>query len=365
MFLMTDLDYMKLAAQLAIKGQGWTEPNPMVGAVLVKNKRIIATGWHKRCGGPHAEIEALAAAGSQAASATLYVTLEPCSHFGRTPPCVEAIIQSGIKQVVVGMKDPNPLMNGRSLQKLRRAGIKVRCGLLVEELTRLNEVFIKYIRCQMPFVTAKSAQTIDGKIATADGKSQWITSAAARQYGHRLRDGYSAILVGTNTVLKDNPRLNALRRDKRIKKIILDSRLRISLKAQLFKNVRAQDCFVAVTRQAPQAKVRQFQQWGIHVLICPAKNGRVDLKHLLRELAKREIASVLLEGGAKVIGQALADKLVDKMIVFIAPRIMGDQRALSSVDGPGPTTLDRMVQLQDITINTIGQDLVLEGYVRY
>jgi diaminohydroxyphosphoribosylaminopyrimidine deaminase/5-amino-6-(5-phosphoribosylamino)uracil reductase len=214
---------MRKAMILAQRGLGLTSPNPMVGALLVKNGKIIAQGWHRRCGGDHAEIVALKKAGAKARGCRLYVTLEPCSHYGRTPPCVQQIIAAGIREVYVGMIDPNPLNNGKSIRLLKKAGVKVEVGFLPEKLQRLNEAFVKYITTRMPFVTAKCAQTLDGKIAASSGHSQWITSARTRDHAHKLRSQFDAILVGVNTVLQDNPRLNAAARSKRLKKIILDS----------------------------------------------------------------------------------------------------------------------------------------------
>ncbi|MBI5415190.1 MAG: bifunctional diaminohydroxyphosphoribosylaminopyrimidine deaminase/5-amino-6-(5-phosphoribosylamino)uracil reductase RibD, partial [Candidatus Omnitrophica bacterium] len=278
---MSDNYFMHLALDLAVKGKGDTSPNPMVGAVIVKGNRVIAAGWHKRCGSDHAEVIALKKAGRRARGAKLYVTLEPCSHYGRTPPCVDQIIQSGIREVVTGMVDPNPLTRGKSIAKLRRVGVKVKVGILRREAGRLNEIFIKYMRGRMPFVAAKCAQTLDGKIATAAGESKWITSLKTRDHARRVRDEFDAICVGVNTVLKDDPRLNGARKTKRLKKIVLDSSLKTPLAARLFKGVRSLDCVIAVTRKASPAKIKQFQNKGARVIICPAKDGHVDLKCLL------------------------------------------------------------------------------------
>lgn len=244
---MNDLDFMKIAYQLALKGRLTTSPNPMVGAVIVKNGKIITQGFHHHRGGPHAEIIALEKTKQNLKGAKLYVTLEPCFHFGRTPPCVNAILQSGIKEVIIGMIDPNPMTKGKSIAKLRKAGVKVKVGVLQDTLFQMNESFVKYIKYKMPFIVAKTAQTLDGKIATRTGESQWITSAASRTYAHDLRNEFDAILVGINTVLKDNPGLNATR--KSLKKIVVDSSLRIPLSAKLFKKTKAQDCLMATTQK--------------------------------------------------------------------------------------------------------------------
>jgi len=354
---------MRMAFDLAAKGKGSTSPNPMVGAVVVKGNRLIATGWHKRCGADHAEIVALKKAGGRARGAKLYVTLEPCFHYGRTPPCVDQVIDSGIREVVIGMVDPNPLTRGKSIAKLRRAGIKVRTGILRPDAERLNEIFVKYMRSQMPFVAAKCAQTLDGKIATVTGESKWITSSKTRDYARRVRDEFDAILVGVNTVLRDDPRLNGVRKTKRLKKIILDSSLKTPLTARLFKGARPADCVIAVTHKASPAKIKQFQNKGARLIICPAKDGRVDLKCLLKALAKEEITSILMEGGARVIGGALKEKLVDKLYIYVAPKIIGDQDALSSVVGVGTVNIGRSIRLKNLTSRNIGQDILLTGYV--
>jgi len=287
-----DLRYMQQAYHLALKGKGKTSPNPLVGAVLVKDGRLLAEGYHRRCGGDHAEIIALKKGGQRARGATLYVTLEPCFHYGRTPPCVDAIIQSGIKEVYVGMIDPNPLTQGQSIRKLRRAGIKVRVGFMRKELRRMNESFIKYIKFKKPFVVVKCAQTLDGKIATSHGQSKWITSEQTRAYARRLRSDFDAILVGINTVLKDDPSLNALNRSQRLKKIVLDSQLRISPKARLFKNTLPQNCLLVTTRKAPRRKIIFFQRKGIQVIMAPPQKGKFDPCWLFPYLAKKEIANI-------------------------------------------------------------------------
>ncbi len=354
---------MQTALNLALKGKGKTSPNPMVGAVVVKWARVIATGWHRRCGADHAEIVALKKAGGRARGAKLYVTLEPCFHYGRTPPCVDQVIAGGIREVVIGMVDPNPLTRGKSIAKLRRAGIKVRVGILRPDAERLNEIFIKYMRSKMPFVAAKCAQTLDGKIATVTGESKWITSSKTRDYARRVRDEFDAILVGVNTVLRDDPRLNGAKKTKRLKKIILDSSLKTPLTARLFKGVRPADCIMAVTRKAAPAKIKQFQNKGVRVIISPVKDGHVDLKCLLKALAKEEITSILMEGGARVIGSALKEKLVDKLYIYVAPKIIGDQDARSSVVGVNTVNIGRSIRLKDLTSLNIGQDILLTGYV--
>lgn len=360
---MSDPYFMQTALNLALQGKGRTSPNPLVGAVIVKGRRIIAEGWHQRCGGDHAEIIALKKAGDRARGARLYITLEPCFHYGRTPPCVEQIIRQGISEVIMAMKDPNPLTNGKSIARLRRAGIGTRVGILQEEALAMNEAFVKYITAKMPFVVAKCAQTLDGKIATAAGHSQWITSLQARAYAHRLRDEFDAIAVGIHTVIQDNPRLNGDDPSRRLKKIVLDPSLRISPEARLFQNVDFADCFLAVGANAPSRKMKSFQGRGVNVLVCPQRDGWLDWKWLLKELAKREIVSILIEGGAQTIGHALQQDAIDKFYIYVAPKIMGDQNALSAVDGTNTVDVNKAVHLSDLTIQRIGEDILMTGYV--
>lgn len=352
---------MKRVLQLAKKAIGKTSPNPYVGAVIVKNGKIIAEGWHKKCGGDHAEIDAFNNAKSPVKGATLFVNLEPCFHVGRTPPCAEAIIKSGIKKVVIAMKDPNPLTNGKSIAKLKKAGIDVKVGILENEARILNGAFIKFMTLKMPLVVGKCAQTLDGKIATRTGDSKWITSESTRQFARKLRNEFDAILVGINTVLKDNPCLNAADKNKTIKKIVLDSSLKISLKAKLFKGCSLQNCFIATTRKASKQKIAQFEKKGIQVIVCPFCKGKIDFKWLFKELAKKQIMSILIEGGAKVLGNAIASGLVDKMHIYIAPKIVGDQKALSSIDGLNISHIGKAVLLKNIEMRFLGKDIFISA----
>lgn len=343
---------MNRAWELALQGWGRTSPNPMVGAVLVKSGKIIAEGHHHYCGSDHAEIVALKKAGKKAQGAVLYVTLEPCGHWGRTPPCTQAIVKAGIRKVIVGALDPNKLNNGKSLEFLRRHGIEVQQGLLAEELVLLNEAFNCWISTGRPFVTAKIAQTIDGKSACLDGESKWITSAFARDYAHRLRFGFDAIMVGINTVLKDNPQLKTLPA-KGIKKIILDTHGKIPPRAKLLAGTRSEDIFV-FTAKAMGKKIKA------QVIKAPLYNGKIDLKWVLKFLGEREITSVLMEGGSAIVGEALARNLVDKMMVYTAPKIMGE--GIPSVRGFNPKNLAGMVHLKNMSFDKIGEDILIQGY---
>lgn len=347
-----DFNFMNRAWELALKGWGRTSPNPMVGAVLVKSGKIIAEGYHHYCGGDHAEVDALQKAGHKARGATLYVTLEPCGHTGRTPPCTEAILKAGIKRVVVGSQDPNKLNNGKSLKFLKLNGVQAEQGLLADELTRLNEAFNCWITKGQPMVTAKIAQTIDGKTACLDGESKWITSAFARSYAHRLRFGFDAIMVGINTVLQDDPQLKTIP-TKRIKKIILDTHGKISPHAQLLKGTRAEDVFIFTAK--PIHKRIKAQ-----IIKAPLYNDKIDLKWVLQFLGEKKVTSLLIEGGGAVIGEALQRNLVDKMMVYIAPQIMGE--GLQGVRGLKIKSLANIVHLKDMSFDKIGEDILIQGY---
>ena len=345
---------MHHAYELALKGWGKVSPNPMVGAVVIKSGKVIAQGWHSFCGGPHAEAMALTKAGAKAKGADLYITLEPCSHYGRTPPCTNAIIKAGIKRVFVGVRDPNPRMNGQSIKLLKKAGITVEVGFLAEELIKLNEVFDKYIRTGMPFVTAKIAQTIDGRIATLKGESQWITSVGSRQYGRNLRQGVDAILVGVNTVIKDNPRLEAEPR-KPYFKVILDTHLKTPVHAKLFTGTKPEQVLIFTA-------ARKNKPLKATIIQAPLKQGRIDLKWVLSYLAKQEIAHVLIEGGGQVIGNALTNQLIDKMMIYVAPKLMGE--GLSGVSGLKIKDLKQMITITNMTTMHLGDDMLVVGYLK-
>ena len=360
---MNHIPYMQRAYALALKGKGRTLPNPMVGAVIVKGGRVVAEGWHKYYGGDHAEVDAIKKAGDKARGATLYVTLEPCSHFGLTPPCTEAITKAGIKKVVVGVLDPNPITHGKSVKILRKAGIEVQVGFLEQELTQMNEAFNKYIRTKMPLVVAKCAQTLDGKIATATGQSKWITSSESRAHAHRKRNEFDAIMVGINTVLQDDPQLNPTKKDKVLKKIVVDSSLRIPLKARLLHVRRPSDVIVVTTARASKKKIQQLTNKGVQVWVAPAKgiHRHVDLRWLFKELGKKKIAYMLIEGGGRLIGRALKDGLGDRMMIYGAPQIIGDQKGLSAIAGLNIQHIDRALELKNVTIQSIGKDFLIEG----
>ncbi|MQL53590.1 bifunctional diaminohydroxyphosphoribosylaminopyrimidine deaminase/5-amino-6-(5-phosphoribosylamino)uracil reductase RibD [Desulfofundulus thermobenzoicus] len=359
--------YMQMALDLAGRAMGRTSPNPMVGAVVVKDDQVVGRGYHARAGTPHAEIHALREAGAQARGATLYVTLEPCCHHGRTGPCTDAILAAGVGRVVAAMTDPNPLVSGRGLDILSRAGVEVKAGVLEDRARRLNEVFIKYITTRRPFVVAKAAMSLDGKIATRTGESRWITGPEARLQVHRLRDRYDAILVGINTVLRDNPSLTTRLPEgggKDPVRVIVDSRARTPPCARVLTRESAAPTIVAVTREAPVENLRRLENAGAQILVVPGDGPRVDLAALMAELGRREITSVLIEGGGEIHASALYARIVDKVIWFIAPLIIGGREAPGPVGGMGPAGLDKAFKLSEVTVTRYGTDICVEGYVQ-
>ena len=358
---MNDKEYMRLALKLAIKAIGRTSPNPLVGAVIVKNDRIVGKGYHKRAGKPHAEINALNMAGERARGATLYLNLEPCAHFGRTPPCTKRIISSGIKKVVAAMIDPNPLNCGRGVKELRRAGVKVKTGVLEEEAKRVNESYVKYITTKRPFVILKTAMSLDGKIATRTGDSKWITNERSRKYLHRLRREVDAVLVGIETVLRDDPRLTSRILARNPLRVVVDNRARIPLGAKVLN--REAPTIVATTKFASKRKIEALRKKGARVLVIKDRDEKVDLKELLKRLGKLEIVSLLVEGGGRINASFLENSLVDKVLFFVAPKIIGGEEAITPVEGEGIERIKDAIELRDISIKRLGEDVLVEGYV--
>ncbi len=358
---------MRLALRLAEKARGRTSPNPMVGAVLVKNGKVLSRGFHRKAGEPHAEAMALKKAGRAAQGATLFVTLEPCSHTGkRTPPCTPLVIRSGVKRVVVAMIDPNPRVSGGGLKAIRAAGIDVITGVLEADAKKLNEAFIKHITTGRPFVTLKIAQTLDGKIATAAGESKWITGECAREKGRMLRDAHDAILVGINTVLEDDPSLTTRVPGGRDPiRVIVDSNLRIPLNAKVLTQKSTAKTVIAALASAPKNKVNSLRKAGVEVITVKSAKGRVDLRDLMRKLGKMDIMSVLIEGGAEINASALKSGIVDKAVLFMAPLLMTGKDSLCSIGGASPQKLSHAVRLTGMTAQYVGQDLMLVGYVRH
>jgi len=335
----------------------------MVGAVLVRGKRIVATGYHPFAGADHAEIVALKRAGTAARGATLYINLEPCSHQGRTPPCTDALIRAGIKEVVAGMKDPNPLVAGRGFQRLRRAGVRVRSGLYSEECRVLNEAFVKFITRRLPFVTLKLAASLDGKIATANGDARWISGADSRAMVHRLRDHTDTVLVGAGTAIADDPQLTCrIRGGRNPWRIVLDGRLRIRPSARLFHQRDPGKTIVVTGTRAPAARRRALESRGAQVWRFPLRGGEISWMALLRKLADSRMLSVLIEGGATVAASALRAKIVDKVIFFYAPKILGgDGRVM--IDGLGIRRVDRSLRIRRMSFRKSGTDLMVSGYL--
>ncbi len=355
---------MRQAIELARKGEGRTSPNPPVGALVIKNRTVVGRGYHKKAGGPHAEVEALKRAGQKARGATLVVTLEPCSHFGRTPPCVDAIIDFGVNTVLVGARDPTPQVSGRGTRRLRSSGIEVEAGILKEECSGLIAPFAKYIRTGLPYVFLKTATSLDGKIATATGESQWITGPKARDFVHQLRNKVDAILVGAGTAVKDDPRLSARikgRQERFPVRVLIDPNHRVSSKAQLFQRA-ADHPVIVVTRAGKKpGKVKTLERKGVEFVTLPAKQGRIDFKDILQFLGERGIVSLLIEGGGEVNAHALNDGVVDRVYWFLAPLLIGGQRAPGPVGGSGISKLKDAWKLKKTELHTFGQDLMIEG----
>jgi diaminohydroxyphosphoribosylaminopyrimidine deaminase/5-amino-6-(5-phosphoribosylamino)uracil reductase len=362
--MIDDERWMKRVLRLAEKGRGRTSPNPMVGAILVKDGRIVAEGYHAKAGEPHAEIIALRKTGKEAKEATLYLNLEPCTHYGKTPPCAPVVIEAGVRRAVIGMEDPNPLVKGRGVEALKRAGLDVYVGILEKECRRLNEAFCKYILNKEPFLILKVVATLDGKIATRKGESQWISGEASRRFVHRLRDQVDGVIVGIGTVLKDDPMLTArVKGGKDPYRIILDSRLRIPENAKVIE-ISPSRTIVATTELAPGEKVERLEKKGVRVLILDSKKGRVDLKSCLFKLGEMGMMSLLVEGGSQLNGSFLDEGLIDKIFLFLSPKLIGDPQALGMFDGHGVTSLKEAIPLNELKVIRIGEDLLLEGYLQ-
>lgn len=362
-----DIEYMRRAMELAERGVGFTNPNPMVGAVIVKGGKVIGEGWHERCGEWHAERNAFKNCTVPAEGATMYVTLEPCCHYGKTPPCTEAIIEHGIARVVVGMEDPNPLVAGKGIALLREAGIEVVCGVEEEALREQNRVFLKYISTKLPWVAMKTAMTLDGKIATRTGDSKWITGAEARAYVHELRHRFMAIVVGIGTAVADDPLLNCRIEGRGVRqpiRVVVDSNARLSLDSQLVKTAGEYRTIVAYTRFAPEESVKALREAGVEMLLCKEKEGLVDVRNLLELLGQSGIDSILLEGGGSLNYTFLAEGLADELYAFIAPKIVGGMNAKTPVEGAGMEKMADAINLELENVLNIGHDVLLKLKVK-
>ncbi|MDD5574393.1 MAG: bifunctional diaminohydroxyphosphoribosylaminopyrimidine deaminase/5-amino-6-(5-phosphoribosylamino)uracil reductase RibD [Candidatus Omnitrophica bacterium] len=354
--------YMRRALELASRAMGKTFPNPLVGAVVVKNGRVVGEGFHKKAGGPHAEIMALRQAGRMAKGGALFCTFEPCFHQGRTGPCVEAVLSSGIKEVYVGSRDPNPLTYGKSVRFLRSRGVSVTEGILEKQIRQLNEPFFCAMRRKRPLVTLKAAVSLDGKIAAGTGHSQWITSPAARRHARRMRNRYDAIAVGIRTVLKDDPELEPLDGRHRLMKVIVDSSLRLPLRARL---LRTKQPVVVATAVYRPAKEKFLVSRGVTVVHAKGRDGRVDLALLLKRLHVMEVRHLLVEGGAVLTGSFLDERLADKIVFYLAPLVMGGEKALAAIGGRGAESPQKAARIVGMGIEKIGRDLLIEGCLQY
>lgn len=360
MFSDADTVYMNRALTLAAAGRGRTSPNPMVGCVIVRDNAVIGEGWHRQAGGPHAEVEAIKAAGDAICGATLYVTLEPCAHHGKTPPCADLLASLQPARVVAAMRDPNPLVAGKGFERLRAAGIMVETGLLENEARRLNEAFIKYITTGRPFVIAKCAMTLDGKIATRTGHSRWVTGESSRRLVHELRNEVDAVLVGSRTVMLDDPSLTTRleRKDTRDPvRVILDAGEYLDAGRKVFHVSSQSPTWVAVTEDRDYPAAAQ-------VIRVPRGNGGVDMEALMDELGRREIMTLLIEGGGTTHASAFEAGIVDKALFFVAPKIAGGREAITPVEGKGVPLMDDAIALTGMKASPVGEDLLIEAYVK-
>ncbi|MBX4259239.1 bifunctional diaminohydroxyphosphoribosylaminopyrimidine deaminase/5-amino-6-(5-phosphoribosylamino)uracil reductase RibD [Clostridium estertheticum] len=359
--------YMSRALELSKKALGFVNPNPLVGAVIVKDNRIIGEGYHEHFGGPHAEVNAFENAKEDVEGATMYVTLEPCAHYGKTPPCAEAIVKNKIAKVIVGMIDPNPLVAGKGVEILRKAGIEVTTGIMENEIRKTNEIFIKYITTKNPFCIMKTAMTLDGKIATTTGDSKWISNEKSRAYVHELRNRVSGIMVGIGTVLSDNPELTTRREGKTSTnpvRIIIDSTAKISLDSKVLKCDEKTKTIIVTTKFASDTKICAIKQKGAEVIITPGENKWVNLNYLMKVLGDRGIDSILLEGGSTLNYSALDEGIIDKVITFISPKIFGGTSGKTTVGGKGIDFVKDSILLCDTKVTRFDEDIMIEAYVK-
>ena len=358
--------FMKKALALAKKGQGYTSPNPMVGAVIVKDGEVKGKGYHQSVGQAHAEVNAIEDAGAQTKGATLYVNLEPCNHTGRTPPCTRKILEAGIKRVVVAMEDPNTIAGGGCVF-LKQRGIEVLTGICENQARRLNEAFVKYVNTKNPFVIIKCAATLDGRIATRTGDSRWVTGEKARRYVHRLRHAVDAILVGIGTIHADNPNLTTRLGSKKgvdPVRIVLDTHLSISPDARILKLNSNSDTILITGSTVSEDKKKKVVKKGVRQIVQPVKDGQIDLKPLMVQLGSMGITSLLVEGGSRVIASAFRSGIVDKALFFYAPKILGGDDGIPICRGPGPQLMKDCIRVKNIRFQRFDDDVMIEGYIR-
>jgi len=360
---LTEEEIIKRTIFLAKKGRGNVSPNPLVGAVIVKDSQIIGEGFHRVFGERHAEVEAIRSAKQDVSGASLYVNLEPCSHHGKQPPCVEAVLRAGISRVIIGMRDPNPEVNGRGIQQLQQNGVTVKVGLLERECEILNEAFIKHSTTGLPFQTIKIAQTLDGKIAAANGRSNWITCEESRRRVHKLRVDLDAVLVGIGTVLVDDPQLNVrFFSGRHPKRIILDSKLRIPLRARVLNDDLTANTIIVTTEKSLKLKRDEIESLGAQIWqIDSNTDGMVDLKKLTRRIGSEGMNSVLIEGGSQIFSAYLEQNLIDKVLIFIAPKIFGN--GLNAVKSPIKKNLSNMAAFKNVHYEQVGVDMLFTGYL--
>lgn len=361
-----DQEYMRLALDLAARGAGYVSPNPMVGAVVVRQGQVVGRGYHQAVGGPHAEVHAIDDAGELARGATLYVTLEPCNHHGRTPPCTHKILAAGIRRVVVAVADPNPDVTGGGNSYLKDHGVQVICGVCRDQAAGLNESFFKYARTKLPFVVLKMAATLDGRIATRTGDARWVTGPESRARVHALRHAMDAIMVGVGTVLSDDPELTTRLEDGRgvdATRIILDTHLRMPDTARMLQQASAGETWVVCGPGASPDNKKRLTDQGALVLEADLADGRVDLAALMRVLGARGVTSLLIEGGAQVAAAALKAGIVDKVLFFYAPKILGGDDGVPMCGGPGPEKMRESLPLHRMEVDRVGTDLLVSGYL--
>jgi len=356
---------MKQALELAVRGRGRTSPNPMVGALVTRDAKVLGVGYHEYVGGPHAEVNALVDAKGSTSGSTLYVTLEPCNHQGRTPPCTHAIVRSGISRVVIGMGDPNPHVAGGGIDYLRKVGIRVEVGVLEDQCRLLNQVFIKHVKTGLPYVILKAAATLDGRIATRTGESRWVSNERSRRFVQELRFAVDGILVGIGTALADDPRLTVRIRKKPPRqqpiRIVLDSQLRIPVTSHLVQTAREIPVWVACAANASREKEWLLKAAGVDVLRLPTDEGRIDLPGLLSECGRRQVASLLVEGGSHVLGAFLDDQLADSCHFFYAPKVLGDGEAIPMVQGRPRLAMTEALPVYGLRVKRFGEDVMLSG----
>lgn len=350
--------YMELTLKLAEKGRGLTSPNPMVGCIIVKRGRIVGKGWHKKAGTEHAEVLAIQDAGKKTINSTMYVNLEPCSHWGRTPPCTEKILEAGVREVVIGMKDPNPEVHG--YMELKARGIKTKIGILEDEAKKLNQFYIKWMKTKKPFLIVKVAMSADGRIATKTGDSKYITSREARTLVHKLRTEVDAVMVGLNTVLRDDPELTPrLYAGKDPLKIVVDSALKMPKKCNLMKN--PHKLLIATTDKAPKNEIQKMQDKGIRIIATKPSKGMVDITDLMKQLGKHEITSIMIEGGSELNSSAIKAGVVDKIMIFTAPKLIGNGHG--AIGNLGVSKIGKAINLKDPVCSRVGKDMLVEAYL--